>query len=289
LILGAVPGLLWLFYFYLRPPTPPRSLSNILRVFLCGCVCTVPAGFLEHITEARIDQDTIQQAAITSFLLVAPIEEFFKLLAVWVAVYRSNDFREPIDGVIYSVTAALGFASVENIVYLGLLGPEVFLLRALFATPAHVMFSVMWGYSMGLARFRRDRELLIILKGFIAAVVLHGGYNFLVAAHPPAAWIALIPLMVFMAFLMIRIIRKFRKDYPFPPIGEGAVICCPTCGAYTVEGDELCSRCGARIPFLEMDAPRFCGRCRAILDPCQETCSRCGEPVSILGLCPPAM
>jgi len=212
-----------------------------------------------------------------SFLLIGPVEELAKLIAVWLAIYRSPDFREPLDGIIYAATAAIGFACVENIVYLGYLGPGIIVSRALFATPAHVMFSSMWGYSLGLARFRREGEFLTVFKGLAISAVLHGMYNFLVALHPRTAMFSLLPLMIFMGWLMNRRIQDFRQNLPFPSLGKGALIYCPNCGAYVPEEAESCNRCGFRIPPMEVDAPRFCGRCRARLKPGCETCPSCGE------------
>jgi len=251
-------------------------------------VYTLPTVIIEDITGAGLVQTTLWSSAAVSFLLIGPIEEFFKLTAVWTAIYRSQDFREPTDGIFYAATAALGFASVENIVYMGWLGPAVIVSRALFATPAHVMFSSMWGYSMGLARFRRDREVLTILKGFLLAAFLHGSYNFLVALSPKAAMVTLIPLMVLMGWIMNRRIREFRRTCPFPPIGDGPLVACPNCGAYTLEGEPTCARCGALVSPVELDAPRYCGRCRARLDPCRDTCTRCGGPVALSRLCAPS-
>ncbi len=288
LVLGMVPGLVWLAYFSRKSLRPYRHFRHVLRVFLWGCAVTVPAGLLEHLTHARVEQQSLEQSIAVSFLLIAPLEEAFKLLAVWLGIYRRRDFREPIDGLVYSTTAALGFASVENAVYVGIFGPGVFLLRAVFATPAHVMFSAMWGYSMGLARFRRNRELVTILKGLMISVLLHGAYNCLVAVSPTTGVMSLIPLMVLMGWLMNRRIRDFRRNYPFPSLGQGALIWCPTCGAYALEGTQFCPRCGARVPPLEIDIPRFCSKCRALLDPCRGTCYRCGQEVTPWGACPPA-
>jgi protease PrsW len=287
-ILGLVPGLLWLLYFHRKPGHNQRSFSNVARVFLWGCACTIPTFVVENITGAGLRQDTLARSAEVSFLLIGPIEEFFKLVAVWVAIYRTSDFQEPIDGIVYAATAALGFACVENTIYMGLLGPAIVVPRALFATPAHVMFASMWGYSMGLARFKRDGELLTIAKGFLTAAGLHGFYNFLVAVYPGTAMLSLIPLMAFMGWLMSYRIQEFRRNYPFPPLGAGALVSCPNCGAYTLEKSDKCGRCGFVIPLLETDAPRYCGRCRAQLDPCRDTCARCGEPASLTRLCPPA-
>lgn len=246
-------------------------------MFIWGCAACVPALFIELSLGAELAHDSLFRSTIDSFLVIAPNEELFKLLAVWIAIYRSPDFREPIDGIVYSATAGIAFASVENIVYLGHMGLGILVSRTVYATPAHVMFASMWGYSLGLARFRRDEELWTVFKGFLAATGLHGMYDFVVALHPKTAMFSLIPLMVFMAWLLNKRISDFRKNYPFPPLGEGAVIACQTCGAYTLESAKTCSRCGARIPFLESDTPRFCGWCRAYVQKCDETCPRCGN------------
>jgi hypothetical protein len=233
------------------------------------------------VTGAGLIQDTLLRAGLMSFLLIGPLEELSKLAAVWLAVYRRPDFREPLDGIIYSSTAAIGFASVENIVYLGYLGPGILISRALFATPAHVMFSSMWGYSLGVARFRREGELLTVAKGLLVSALLHGTYNFLVALHPKTAMLSLLPLMIFMGWLMNRRMHDFKHRLPFPELGKGALVYCPNCGAYTPEEAETCNRCGSPIPLIEADAPRFCGRCRARLDASRRTCPSCRERIAL--------
>lgn len=256
-------------------------------MFLYGCASTIPTFVLGQITGASIIKETLLESAVASFCLIAPSEEFFKLLAVWLAVYRSPDFREPVDGLVYAATAALGFAAVENVIYIGAMGPKIIMSRALFATPAHVLFSCMWGYSLGRARFLRKGEFTAILKGYLLAAGLHGAYNFLVAVDPKKAVISLIPLMIFMIWLATHRFRALRISLPFHPIGESPLICCPLCGAYNPEGEAGCSRCGFHIPPPEADAPRFCGRCRAQLEPCRTHCPGCGADTSVLPACSP--
>lgn len=279
--LGLVPGIIWLIYFYRKARGRPGFFENIGRVFLAGCACTIPVGIIEHITGAGLIQDTLLRAGLMSFLLIGPLEELSKLAAVWLSVYRSPDFREPLDGIIYSSTAAIGFASIENVVYLAYLGPGILVSRALFATPAHVMFSSMWGYSLGLARFRRRGELLTVAKGLLVSSLLHGTYNFLVALHPKTAMLSLLPLMIFMGWLMNRRMQNFRRHLPFPELGKGALIYCPNCGAYTPEEAQTCNRCGYEISLVDPDAPRFCGRCRALLDRNRRTCPSCRERIAL--------
>jgi protease PrsW len=278
--LGLLPGLIWLAYSGWSRSYQPRSLANLVRVFVWGCVCTIPAFLVETVTGAMLRDESLARAAASSFFLIAPAEELFKLVAVWVAIYRSQDFREPLDGMVYAATAALGFVSVENIIFMSQLGPESFVARAVYATPAHVLFSCMWGYSMGLARFRRRGEMLTILKGFLLAVGFHGTYDCIVAANPKAAMVTVLPLMAFMALLAWRNIRSFRMHQPFRQFGEGALISCPACGAYQLERALECSRCGTAIPTPDADTPRYCGQCRTQLDSTSTACHRCGQPTS---------
>ncbi len=274
-----LPGLIWVTYCYCARHSRSQPFALTAQVFIYGCASTVPAAVLQHVLGGGFSRTDPVQATAVSFLLIGPTEEFVKMMAVWIPVYRSLAFREPIDGIVYGATAALGFASIENIIYMRFMGPWVLILRALYATPAHVMFASMWGYSMGVARFQRKRELFTIAKGFLAAALLHGAYNFLVVVHELAAIISLIPLMVIMALLMRRGIRKVRATYPFPALGEGAVLACPACGAYTLESEETCSRCKYPIPAIALDGPRYCGHCRALLIPDKEECPNCRNPV----------
>jgi protease PrsW len=287
ILLGLVPAIFWLAYCRIRGRRRPGSFGNVLRVFFFGCLGSIPVGIVGHITGAQLIHEVLWKSAAASFLVIAPLEEFFKLLAVWIGVYRSQYFSDRTEGIFYSTTAALGFASVENLLYLSQLGPEALILRVAYATPAHIMFSAMWGYSMGVARFRREGEFLIILSGFLAAVFFHGAYNFFVALDASSAAISVVPIMIFMAWVIFQRIRRFRRGSPFPSLGEGPMISCPTCGAYTSEEEETCVRCGGAILDLEVDAPRFCGHCRALLDPCRDDCPRCRAPVALKPLCAP--
>lgn len=231
---------------------------------------------IEQLTSAGIIQKTLTASAVTSFLLIGPAEELFKLLAVWVAIYRSLDFREPLDGMLYSSTAALGFVCVENVIYILELGPPGVMSRLVFATPAHALFAAVWGYALGVARFRREGEILIIFKGLLAAALLHGIYNFVIALAPKQAMISLTPLMIFMTWLSYTLAKNLRTLAPIAPEVQNAVICCSNCGAWNSENRRVCVRCDVA---LDVGAPqaRFCGRCRVRLS-ALGSCSACEYP-----------
>jgi hypothetical protein len=236
---------------------------------------------IEYSTGAVLQQETLFRAALVSFFLISPIEEAAKLSAVWFGIYRREDFRRPVHGITYAVTAALGFATVENVVYLFQLSPSGLFSRLVYATPAHVLFSSMWGYSLGAARFKRGSEFTTILAGFLAASLLHGFYNFLVAFYPSGAMISLLPLMALMCILFYGRMKKARTDLPYTTISSGPVVSCPDCGAYMPIDYESCSRCNYLLHPLEEDAAHFCGKCRSRLEPFSMVCRYCGESPAV--------
>ncbi len=260
-----------------------------MRVFLLGCALTIPGGMLEYLTGAQITKTDLSYSVAVSFGLIAPIEEGMKLLAVWIGVYRASHFREPVDGLIYATTAALGFASVENVTHFAEFGSDaallgkVTVLRMVFATPAHIMFACMWGYSMGLARVRADSEAWRIMKGFFLAVLLHGSYDSLVAVNPRAAVYTLVPLMVLMGWVLVRQVSKSRKSRPFARTGKGAVVTCPVCSVYTSAGRQFCERCGSEVRLPDTEPLMYCAGCRAVIHPGRDKCARCGELVGLVG------
>ena len=275
-IIGLMPGMAWLIYFLVKGPIGGGSFDNVARVFVYGLFCTVPANMVESVTGGQLRQETLFQSGVASFLLIAPVEELFKLAAVWLSIYRRADFKTPADGIVFAMTAGLGFASVENALYLSRLGPEIWYSRLFYATPAHMMFSAMWGYSLGVARFSPKGEISSVTKGFLLSVIFHGTYNFLVALSPEYAKYSLVPLLLLMAWVTWTRIRKLRTAYPFPAMDSGPVIVCPNCSAYTPECDSFCRRCGASVTEIDFDSIRYCGQCRFPLRRDSTRCGACG-------------
>lgn len=129
------------------------------------------------------------------FLVVGPIEETVKLFAVRLHAYRTAHFDAVIDGAIYGAVAGLGFASIENMLYItqeylqtaGTDVTTVLLPTAQtaavrsFAGPGHVIYSAFAGYYLGLAKFNPDNRGPLIIKGLLVAAAIHATYNSLVS------------------------------------------------------------------------------------------------------------
>ena len=176
IVLAYTPGLFWLWYF-VKKDLEPEPLHLIRNCFLLGMLSVIPAGLIEGMLPLPKVLQTVLGAPI--------IEESCKFLTVYFTIYGSAEFDEPMDGVVYSVAVALGFASLENAFYLyktyhdteGSL-PTVTVIRGFFSVPGHALFAVMWGYPLGIAKFSSralDRNLVAV--GLILGMVFHGIFN----------------------------------------------------------------------------------------------------------------
>lgn len=141
-------------------------------------------------------------AYVYAFLLAAPLAQGLKVFAVWPAV-RMRKVEAPIDGIVYSVAAALGFVSAQNATFLWGHDPlSVDAARALLAVPAHLFFAAAWGYALG-----REGGKMIAGNRFnlawLAAAVFNGVYDHIVFAHRPAALVAAAPILATIGVLAL--------------------------------------------------------------------------------------
>ena len=180
-LLAVAPAAFWLWYFYNKDRYEPEPLSWILMVYIFGIVVTIPVAFIEGTLSIIVPEFLI-------VVMVAPIvEEAGKYLVVKKTVWESLEFDEPVDGIIYAAAAGLGFATLENVIYVFsavetslLLALQTGLLRALISVPGHVLFSAMWGYSLGKARFLpQEQRTGVIATGLILAIAFHALFNLL--------------------------------------------------------------------------------------------------------------
>jgi len=187
LIVGVAPCLLWLL-FYLFQDHHPEPKREILSVFFLGAAMTVPAIWMEKFLIDSFNGFGLPALAtilLIDIVAVALVEEFFKYAAVWIKEQEINQnyqLDEPVDFVIYMVVAALGFAMVENLLFL--LRPDISplfarsLVRSLTAILLHTLTSGILGYYMAMTFCHRERKLSLLATGFIIISFLHGLYNF---------------------------------------------------------------------------------------------------------------
>ncbi|MCW5804810.1 MAG: PrsW family intramembrane metalloprotease [Deltaproteobacteria bacterium] len=219
---GAIPALvaMWLVDRLDRKrPEPPGTRRLVAFV---GILSVIPAIILELVVAESVGGDlapqmTYEGSTFHAFGVAAAIEEACKIAVVYIVVWNRPEFDERMDGIVYGSRAGLGFALVENVMYLlsqADLSQQitVWVLRALLAVPGHALWSGMIGAFA--ARRRFDRAGIGLLGGYLLAVSFHGLYDLSVFAQTPMrleghdvlarALIAVPILLTIAAFLVVR-------------------------------------------------------------------------------------
>ncbi|MGQ9561325.1 MAG: PrsW family intramembrane metalloprotease [Candidatus Oleimicrobiaceae bacterium] len=209
--MAVVPSLYLVGYFYHQDRRRPEPKGLLLSAFALGFAATVPAGILEAVFSRLADlgvDNPLVRKAIEAYLVVALPEEGLKLLVVMWCCYRRRSFDEVMDGIVYTVVASLGFACLENIIFVVDAGMKVALARAFTAVPMHAIASAAMGYHLGLSRFAESARLrrLHIAKGLFLAVAYHGTYDLVLLAQPQLGRHAFsaVVLMVIAGYFYVR-------------------------------------------------------------------------------------
>lgn len=237
LVFTFLPAIVWLL-FYLREDRHPEPKLLLILTFFGGMAAVVLAivgecMFVQIVNNGSCREGFSQggQNMFTLFLVIAFIEEYCKYLAVKFLVLRRHDFDEPVDAMIYMITAALGFAAVENALFIFplfsnslILGFEVTTSRFLGANLLHALSSGIVGFFLARAWFSPHRHHFIAL-GVITASFLHALFNYLILLREdvPEGTIylfLLLSLMALVVFIDFEHLRTQEKDPPLPG-GEG--------------------------------------------------------------------
>ncbi|OGN00719.1 MAG: hypothetical protein A2651_02980, partial [Candidatus Yanofskybacteria bacterium RIFCSPHIGHO2_01_FULL_42_12] len=155
--LGLAPSLVWLS-FYLRRDCHPEPKYLLTKAFLMGIIVSPLAILLQlGFSELKnvFDYTIFNQGSPSFFLWSSLVEEFLKFFAVFLVVMRNPEFDEPMDGMIYMISAALGFAAIENMLVMFTLMPDgagtalsTLALRFVGATLLHALSSGLIGYFL---------------------------------------------------------------------------------------------------------------------------------------------
>ena len=218
LVIAVAPTVFLLWFFYHADRYKHESRKLLAVTFFIGALMIGPAIIIELVLRAFIpDGPGIISIFIYYVFGVAIVEESLKVLSVRVYAYKSPRFNEPMDGLILGVAAALGFATVENILYVLSSGLITGIVRALTSVPSHALFGAISGYYLGEAKFRK--KWYLVFKGLIAAILLHAIFDTVATAVPNL--IGVVALGAFTLVVYYRIVRgeikEAEQESPFKP------------------------------------------------------------------------
>lgn len=212
ILIALSPCVFWLWVIYLGDRCKPRQKRLMVRNFLLGLVVAAPVALIESSLYPGSVQQTLSigTAFYVAFLVAGVTEETAKFLVVRLGVYNSVSFNQPEDGLIYAASAALGFASLENIIYVTNFGFQAILIRGLFSNLAHVLFSAMWGYPLALTKLGIIKNKFVTYGGLAAAIIAHGIFDFLFFTGTGYTYLV-IPFFLGMAVVFVMMMRHANK------------------------------------------------------------------------------
>ena len=288
-VLSLLPCVLWLWYFSSRTRYKRPSVRVLGFTFLLGALATLPALLLNLFGQSlflNLFGSTLWSHLLVLIFVVGPVEEAIKLLVVYFYAYRQQEFDEALDGVTFSATAALGFAAIENVVYLAQNDPMLVLLRGPLSNPGHALFSAVWGMSLSRAKTQPNlfkKRFPIILEGWIYASLLHSLFDILLVAASRVSIVFFGLLVALMVVLFFQVRARIRFHSETSPPREGTLVLptrryCQECGAKGATGMQ-CPKCGVFIP--DPDELELCPICTTPQRPGAKFCARCGANIKL--------
>ncbi len=216
---GLLPALIWLWFWLKEDAKNPEPKKYIFFTFVAGMLTAIVAIFFQ----ISIISSTVKYSAI-SLLLLASTEELLKYIFAYFTAIRKKVMDEPIDAVIYMVTVALGFAAMENILYLWNIfskgdfvqGIIVGNMRFLGATVLHTAASGIIGASIALSFYKKKAlKRIYLFTGLILSIALHTGFNLFIIKNNGEnifsvfvyIWIAVMILL-----LLVEKIKRLRRN-----------------------------------------------------------------------------
>ncbi len=187
------------FYIYFRDKYEKEPLLMLAKALAIGMIAVIPILFMERfLMSVMPDMGKVGSAAYQAFVVAGGTEEAFKYLALYLLIWKSPHFNEQFDGIVYAVFVSLGFATVENIMYVTEGGIHTAMVRAITAVPAHAIFGVTMGYYFGIARRYSEIKKVYIRRALWIPIVLHGIYDFILMVEVSWLLMFFIPYVIFL-------------------------------------------------------------------------------------------
>jgi RsiW-degrading membrane proteinase PrsW (M82 family) len=186
-------------YIYFRDKYEKEPLLLLAKALAFGMLTVIPILFVERFLMGIMPPlGRVGSAAYQAFIVAGGTEELLKFLALYLLIWKSPNFNEQFDGIVYAVYVSLGFAAVENVMYVMDGGFETAALRALTAVPAHAIFGITMGYFFGIARRYEELRKGYLRRALLIPIVIHGIYDFILMVGIPWLLTLFIPYVIYL-------------------------------------------------------------------------------------------
>ena len=229
-VLSVLPALILMLYIRHKDKVEKEPIGMLIGLFLLGAATILPAVLMECGGEAVLEEifngESTIRNLLDNFLVVALSEELCKFAVLRLRTWKNPNFNFTFDAVVYAVTVSLGFATLENILYVtgnGTIGIAV--MRGILSVPGHAIDAVFMGWFYGLAK---RQECLGDLSGkrkniclsLLFPILTHGFYDFCLTEGSDLFIIIFFVFEIVVTVFAIRKVRELsRFDSPLLPVG----------------------------------------------------------------------
>lgn len=199
---------------YEREPLGPLALGYVGGAAAALAFAAISTALLDLF--AGIKTEPLRLGA-QALLAIALPEEIAKLTVFGLLVWPWRFFDEPVDGIVYAVWIGMGFASTENLMYMyGSNQAGALLVRLLSAMPAHLLFAVISGYYLGLAKFGPMPLRQALALAITLPTLAHALYDWLIMQRL-ASWLPAFGVLgLYWSFYYVeRMVRRHLDHSPF--------------------------------------------------------------------------
>ncbi|WP_250673651.1 PrsW family glutamic-type intramembrane protease [Paraclostridium ghonii] len=205
LIISLAPTLALLMWIYIKDKYDREPIKVLIRLFFIGTLISIPAIAIEDILLRVNINNSYLNLIYTSFIVAATTEEVLKAMVLISYTLKSRYYTEKLDGIVYSICITLGFATIENIIYIFngnyLNVFQIGLARAVISIPAHVLFAINMGYYLSMYKFNLDElksRRMFLVKLILIPIILHGLFDILAMIKTTWASIVFIVYLVYL-------------------------------------------------------------------------------------------
>lgn len=209
LIIAIAPSIALLSFIYTKDKYDKEPLSLLIKLFSLGVLLCLPAAIIENLLSI-LGKNPLWQA----FGVAAFTEETGKFAILIFFTLNHKSYNEKIDGIVYGTFISLGFATLENILYVLGNGLAVGFIRAILAVPGHMLWGVTMGYYLSLYKFSWNRRAArkFVYCSLLIPLLLHGIYDYIIMAKLFTIFIPLIILIIFLWYFNIKKLNIYVEE-----------------------------------------------------------------------------
>jgi RsiW-degrading membrane proteinase PrsW (M82 family) len=199
-----------------------EPIGLLALLFGLGALACFPAAVIESFLEGSVlsrllNPSSLLYLIIMNFVIIAGAEEGLKYFVLKKVTWKNKDFDYQFDAVVYSTAVTLGFAALENVLYVFQGGLSVALSRALLSIPGHCIFGIFMGYYYGLAKTAnldndKAKEKHFLRLALLQSMFLHGFYDFCLSTNYNFMIMIFFVYVIILDVISLKKIRKLARE-----------------------------------------------------------------------------